>query len=110
MRSVESLAAEWREKAADMRAWSAVAQAELLEKCASALESRIREYWLQELTLDEAASESGFSYSALQKKVASGDIENVGNKHSPRLRRQDLPKKGGTAKEEPDLAGAIIGF
>jgi hypothetical protein len=70
------------------------------------LERGVREWELEALTLEEAVKESGYTYSALQKKVG-GEIENVGSKGSPRIRRQDLPMKGGRGGE-PDLAGAIL--
>jgi hypothetical protein len=78
----------------------------VLEACAAQLESAAREHALEALTLDEARNESGYSYSALQKMVASGELENVGNKGSPRVRRGDLPRKA--RKEEPGIAAAII--
>lgn len=52
---------------------------------------------LEALTLEAAERESGYGYSALQKMVADGRLENVGVKGRPRVRRCDLPKKGGTS-------------
>lgn len=93
---IESLVNQWREDATRLRQWGAVAQAEVLDRCVSDLETRAREWELAALTVQEAAAESGYSYSAIQKKLASGELENLGTKHSPRVRRGDLPRKGGS--------------
>jgi hypothetical protein len=106
--AVERLAVEWRQEAATFRRRGAVTLADAAESFAADLETRLREWKLEALTLEDAVKESGYSYSALQKKVASGEIENVGGKGSPRIRREELPRKGGRATTEPDLAGAIL--
>ena len=67
-------------------------------------------------TLEQAAVESGYSYSALQKMVADGELMNVGKKGAPRIRRGDLPKKAArprrpvaspTSPSPPALAGRL---
>jgi hypothetical protein len=75
-----------------------------MESCAQDLEQAFREYELEALTLEEAALESGYSYSALQKQVAAGRLLNVGERMSPRVRRGDLPKKGRSAAAIEDTA------
>ena len=77
-----------------------------MEACAKDLEERLREWELESLSLDDGARESGFSYSTLQHRVASGEIPNAGSKGRPRVRRCDLPYRGGRVrpKGEPDLA------
>jgi hypothetical protein len=85
----------------------------MLEGCAEELEARQREYQLEALSLCEAEEETGLSYSALQKMVADGRVYNVGEKHQPRVRRGDLPRKAGRlasepGKGEPDLAAQIL--
>jgi len=47
------------------------------------------------VTLKEAQAIGGFSIDHLQRLVASGQIENVGRKHRPRIRRSDVPIKPG---------------
>jgi hypothetical protein len=47
------------------------------------------------VTLTEAAHLGGYSVDRLQKLVAGGEIENVGKKHRPRIRRSDVPMKPG---------------
>lgn len=104
---LEGLAQRWRVEAALFRRRGLVAYAELTESFASDLEAAVREWDLGELTLEEAVNVSGYSYSALQKKVANGELENVGSKGSPRVRRGQLPRK---CKRQNDatLAEAII--
>ncbi len=82
----------------------------MAESYAQELETALRECELEELTLQGAADESGYSYSAIQKKVADGELQNVGDKNRPRVRRGDLPRKGRRPKPkgEPDLAGRIL--
>src|SRR6266571_7269591 len=61
-----------------------------LAQCRS---TEIGERELEALTLEQAERESGYSYSALQKMVATGRLRNVGAPHRPRVQRGDLPKK-----------------
>src|SRR5262245_45561888 len=89
----DALADEWRAEAAILRRRGAAVQAEVLEGCAAELEQRGRDRELQALTLEQAAAESGFSYSALEKMVRRGKLANVGRKQAPRIRRGDLPRK-----------------
>ncbi len=66
-----------------------------MEAMATELEVGISE-WLQErLTLDQAAQESGYTYNHLQACVAEGKLPNAGQPGEPRVRRRDLPVKGG---------------
>lgn len=87
------LLARWRADAAVLRLRGAPGQADALESCAAELEAYEREKALEALTLEQAAGESGFSYSALEKMIRRGMLLNVGGKGSPRVRRGDLPKK-----------------
>lgn len=105
-----TLPSRWRTLAEQQRKLGADSQAHTLEYCADELERIQREWELEALTLEQAAEESGYSYSAIQSKVASGEIQNLGVKHSPRVRRCDLPRKSSRAKPEavPDLAGEIL--
>jgi len=101
------LAERWRHDAARLTEYGATEHARLLLKCASELEATEREHGLETLTIESAATESGFSYSSLQKRLASGEIENVGTKGSPRVRRGDLPRKG-TARRDVSIAEAVL--
>lgn len=107
------LAARWRADAEVLRRRGAAALAEALESCAAELEAWERERALEGLTLEQAASESGYSYSRLQQLIACGTIPNGGEPYRPRIRRCDLPKKPGyrvlrLVTGEPDLAADIL--
>jgi hypothetical protein len=88
-----SLVQRWRDEATLLRRRAANLQADVLESCAAELEAWTRERELEALTLDRAAEETGFSYSALEKMVRAGKVANVGRKGAPRVRRGDLPSK-----------------
>jgi hypothetical protein len=90
---VMDLATKWRADAATLRRYAATAHAELVESLAAELEAVVREEALEELTLQCWAEEHRLSYSAVQKMVARGALENVGTKGNPRVRRGDAPKK-----------------
>jgi hypothetical protein len=104
------LAQRWREEAALLRRRAATLQAEVLESCAADLEAWARERELEALTLDRAAEETGFSYSALEKMVRAGKVANVGRKGAPRVRRGDLPRRPVAPRPDfaPDLAARVL--
>ncbi len=109
--SLSELAERWRAEAALLHHRGAEAQAAVLDQCAAELEEAVRESQLEALTLREAEEESGYSYSALQKMVTKGELQNVGDRHRPRVRRRDLPRKVRRPEphvHEPDLAGMIL--
>ncbi len=67
----------------------------------------MNDWHAEELTLHQAAEESGYSYSALQQMK---DI-NVGPSGSPRFRRCDLPCKKSRRpgpQLAPDIADEIL--
>lgn len=79
--------------------------ARLCRKIAGRLEAIQRERMLETLSLSEAAAERGIAYGTMQRKVASGEVPNVGDKNRPRVRRCDLLNSptGG-----PDIAGKVL--
>ena len=106
---LRELANEWRADAVVLRKRGAVAQAEALESCVADHEQAVQEWQNEELTLHQAAAESGYSYSALQQMK---DLH-LGTSGSPRLRRCDLPRRPGRsgpllAHGQPDLADEIL--
>ena len=103
---LRELANEWRADAVVLRKRGAVAQAEALESCVADHEQAVQEWRNEELTLHQAAEESGFSYSRLQQMK---DI-NTGTTGTPRIRRCDLPHKPRRSgpKLAPDPAGEIL--
>lgn len=66
----------------------------MLEACAEYCEQYERERGEDELTLTQGARACRKSYSWIQKRVAAGEIPNVGKKGKPRVRRGDLPVNG----------------
>jgi len=113
MPPAEDLPREWREKAKELRRFGADEAASTLEACADDLEETWRVWSTEPITLEEAEAESGYSYSRLQQKVASGEIRNIGEPGKPRVRRADLPRKAPARRfelgtGEPDLAGAVL--
>ncbi len=106
------LTTRWRTEAEILHRRGADEQADVLESCASELVDEGRFLSLEALTLEQAAKESGYSYSALQKLTRDGTISNVGKKGAPRVRRADLPKKPGAdntaSTGEPALAELVL--
>jgi hypothetical protein len=90
---VLELVEQWRTDAALLRRRGAPDQADTMESLAAELEQRAREHQLEALALEQATAESGYSYSAISKMVAKGELANVGKKGAPRVRRGDLPRK-----------------
>jgi excisionase family DNA binding protein len=91
-----ALAAEWREEAAVLRRRHAGIQAEVLEGVAGDLEDRLREWVSQELSIAEAAHESGYSEDHLRELVRNGrlpDHRPSGSEGRIHIRRCDLPRK-----------------
>ena len=106
---LHELADGWRSEAAVLRKRGAPAQAEALESCATEHEQVLQEWQNEELSLHEAAEESGFSYSRLQQSKTL----HVGSAGSPRIRRCDLPSKPRRSRpkateDPPDLADDIL--
>lgn len=50
---------------------------------------------LESVTLRDASALGGYSLDHLQRLVASGQIENVGKRYRPRIRRSSVPVKPG---------------
>ena len=82
----------WRARAAELDRYAAPA-AEAFRAAAAELDEALADAEGEELTLAQAVAESGYSERALRGKIASGEIENAGRKHAPRIRRADLPRK-----------------
>jgi hypothetical protein len=103
---LEELAGGWRHDAEILRRRGAPEQASALETCAEELDRQIDTWQREELTLEQAAAESGYTYWTLQKHVADGRLRNAGRKGSPRVVRQDLPRKA--CYHGPSLAESLL--
>ncbi len=92
---VEDQVATFRGQAEQLTRFGARAQAEAVERCAEELEGAARRWWLEELSVAEAAAESGYSEERLRELVREGKVEGHGDgeARSIRVRRCALPKK-----------------
>jgi len=102
------LVARWRSDADVLRRRGGESLAATLESCAQDLEAWALAWELEALTLDQAAAESGYSYSALQHMVAAKRLRNAGTPHRPRIRRADLPRKAVPMSTGPQLADKVL--
>lgn len=97
-----------RARAEDVGKFSRAARNAFLEAAAT-VEASIRAWQNELLTLQEAARESGYSVDYLGEMLREGRIANAGRKHSPRIRRADLPKKPQRGPGRPVLKVASGG-
>ena len=102
----------WRSRADELEPYAPpVAQA--FRRAAEELGEALREAADVELTLSEAARESGYSPRRIRELVAEGRLVNCGRKHAPRIRRADLPRKprpngdGGRYDVDADAASLL---
>ena len=94
--SLGDLPRYFREKAEELREdFAAGGRARAVEWCAEQVEKALKEGTLEELTLDEAAAESGYSRSHLRRLLRDGALLNVGTERDPRIARGSLPRKPG---------------
>ena len=103
-----SLPDRWRAEADVLDRRGAPQQAAVLRSCAEELEAYVREQALALLTLHEAAAESGFTRSAIEKQIQRGDIVNFGESGSPRVRRADLGRKPNRSTDDLDDWGNAL--
>lgn len=88
---------QWRKDAERLRLWGAEAEADALERAASAAASAFIEWWTEPLSVKEAAEWSGYSVERLRELARSGvvpDQRPVGSARGKSLsvRRCDLPR------------------
>jgi len=87
---------EFRDHAAEMRRLAgSESAAHVWETAAEELEHRLTDACLEPLTLDAAASESGYTRSHLQRMVRDGKLSNSGTTKEPLILRVHLPRKPG---------------
>src|SRR5438552_2613779 len=83
-----------RQEAAFLRKHGSTEAACTKDEDANIVEEFLTQYHLEALDLTAAAAESGYTAQYIGDLLRSGEIENVGEKGRPLIRRQDLPKKG----------------
>jgi len=89
----------WRSRAEELRPY-APAAAEAFARAADELAGALASAADEELTLAEAAAESGYSERRLRELLAAGELPQAGRKGRPRIRRGDLPRRAGAAQGE----------
>lgn len=92
---LRDLAASWREDADRFREYGADELATAAELHADALEERLRAWRLEALSPVQAAEESGYTADHLRRLIRQERVPNAGDDASPKIRRQDLPRKPG---------------
>jgi len=86
----------WSQRADELKRLAAnVDGHKVITEMLTDLELLFREEDSEELTLQKAAHESGYSPDHLGREVRAGRIPNVGRPKAPRIRRGDLPRKPG---------------
>jgi hypothetical protein len=91
--TLDELAARWRDQADAYARDGATGQAAVLHRVADELDAAWRAWREAELTIAEAAAESGYSTDRLRELVAEGKLPAVGGRGELRVRRVDLPRK-----------------
>jgi hypothetical protein len=100
--TLSALSARWRAQADDYARDGATAQAAVLRRVADELDAGWRAWREAELTLTEAATESGYSTDRLRELVVEGRLPGAGTPGDLRLRRADLPRRPAPA------AGGVV--
>lgn len=107
------LATRWRSEAEFLRAHGALEAAITKERDASELESTWQAWYVEELTISQAATESGYSPDRLRELVREGRIPGLRSADSRgeiHLRRCDLPRRpaGGSVEPVEALADRVL--
>ena len=110
LRAFEELAEGWRLEAATLEGWGASGQAGVLVRAADELQERLQEWKLELLTITEAAEELGLAYDTVQRKLASGELVNVGEQGAPRVRRCDVYGDAGPRPEPVNASETLLGI
>lgn len=96
MRGAAELLSKWEARHDEWRRLGVfVNGAALADEVLTDLQELTRANALEPVTLREASLMSGYSVDHLQRLVATGQLENIGRKGRPRIRRGDLPVKPG---------------
>lgn len=103
---LSDLVANWRDRAESGEAERAmVDRASVYRRVADELE-RAREKRAQPLlSVEQAAAESGYSETHIRRLLRNATLPNAGQKHTPRVRRADLPRKPGSGARPVSAKG-----
>lgn len=109
---IQQVTADFRDRAETLRQDGCDERgAGIWTRAAEALEEQFHEWALEAVPLKQAAEETGYSYSALDKMERRGELEDVSEDGTRRVRRWDLPRKPNPpgSDAEPDLADLRLG-
>jgi len=91
---IAALPSMWRTRASVLDPY-APEVAKAFREAAAELERELIDRAEESVTLAQAAELGGYSIDHLQRLVSTGQLENVGRKHRPRVRRSAVPLKPG---------------
>lgn len=109
----DELPRKWRKLGQQQRQLGAKAQAAVLEYCAEALATSWDRFEAEELSVAEAARESGYSEEHLRRLVRDGRLtarRGARPKSHLRIRRSDLPRKPAKQPEKRDAVPSTDGY
>lgn len=116
MNTVLALAEKWRSDADLLRRYGDERGATVCELHAGGLEVAWREWELEELSVAQAAAESGYSEDHLRQLVRDGKLPDnrpPGSQGEIRIPRRDLPRKPPgqrrTVSAVEDMAATLLG-
>lgn len=110
---IRALSVEWRADATVLRRRSATVQAEILESVAEDLDQRLEEWATQDLSVADAATESGYTQDHLRELVRRGrlpDRRPHGSEGRIVIRRCDLPRKPPECASVDDIVDEMLGL
>lgn len=99
--ALEARLTAWRADADVLRRRGCDREASLLEACATELATDLAVRSVEDalLTIEQAATESGYSTAGVRKLLTRGDVPNRGQPFKPRIRRGDLLPFARTTQE-----------
>ena len=95
-RFVAAFVARLRDRATELRTFGAAEAAAACEAVADGLEREFVAWWSAEVSVADAAQESGYSEDRLRRLVRQGRIPDQrapGSQGEVRIRRSDLPRR-----------------
>jgi hypothetical protein len=98
--AVMHLAESWRQQVAVLRKRGDERGATLMMGMIEELSDALSASGGEVVTLKEAARISTYSAGHLARMIRAGDVPNAGRPNSPKLRRADVPTKGGRGADE----------
>ena len=94
--SLAQLPQEFRDNATELlRLGGSEREAHVWKLAAQVAEQRLRDSFLEPLTLDAAVSESGYTRGHLLRMLREKKVPNAGTKENPRILRKHIPRKPG---------------